>query len=425
MMDYDADLRLAARVARWKRHGRWVLVGCVLSGLAGLVFSLFLPKFYRATTYILVSDSKIGASSAPSGWQYTLMPTFIPFVDNDALIEQAIHRFHLDQPPYNLTVERFRGRDYLDVRVVKSTRLLELNLEFPEAHLAADLANSLAQGAAEFNDRLNSADTLATQKFLKQQLDRALEHLAQVERVRLEVRERARIEDREKELSILLSEKERTSGEMQQLRLSLAQNESRAQSLGKALESQPRTFRLTKSVTSDRFVERALEKANPQGGSPLSVTEEALNANHEGIQRDYVNSTASSAAEAAAIKEATARLQQTDAQLDGLLREVTLFRSEIEKADHDYTLAREAVDSATRDYRNASVVVSSKSQDLKQLSPALVPERPVRPRILLNTILASLLGLGVFMGLAVARESYREMRQPAPHYLEEESRRAG
>jgi uncharacterized protein involved in exopolysaccharide biosynthesis len=58
--------------------------------------------------------------------------------------------------------------------------------------------------------------------------------------------------------------------------------------------------------------------------------------------------------------------------------------------------------------------------DLKLLAPALVPENPVRPRILLNTTLSALLGLILLGGAAVARESFRELQPEAIHYISEE-----
>jgi uncharacterized protein involved in exopolysaccharide biosynthesis len=72
-------------------------------------------------------------------------------------------------------------------------------------------------------------------------------------------------------------------------------------------------------------------------------------------------------------------------------------------------LATEAIKNANREYQAASVTVSSKSQDIKQISPALVPERPVRPRILLNTVMGFLFGVLVFGGGVIAFQSYRDV----------------
>jgi len=271
MMDFEPDHRFARRLGRLRRQARWILAGTALCGLAALVISLLMPKIYRATTDILVSESKIGATPAVPSWQYALLPTYVPFVDNDALLAKAIRRFHLDQPPYSLTPHRLRSRDYLDVSIPKSMRLLEISVEFPDARLAADLANFLARTAVEFNTEMNAQDTESTQSFLKQRMDQAAARLADTEAIRLRVREKARIEDKEKELSILLAQKEKMGGELQQLTLALAQNQSRASSLQQALSQVPKTVRLKKSLTADRTLERAADKHGLLAATLLSL----------------------------------------------------------------------------------------------------------------------------------------------------------
>jgi succinoglycan biosynthesis transport protein ExoP len=419
MMDYDADHRLATRVGKLRRHWRWIVGGAGACAGAALLVSLFSPRIYRATTYIMVSESKIGSGSGDTPWQQmATLPTFVPFVDNDTIIRESLEKFHLDRPPYNLTAERFRRRGYLDVQIPKSTRLLEVDIEFPNARIAADFANDLATRAVQFNDRMNAADTSSTRNFLKKQLEEATERLAQAATQRLQIQQEARMEDREKELSILLAQKERLSTHLEQLRLALAQDQSRARTLKQALMGQPRTYQLKKSVTADRFLERAAESIDPSS-APLSMTEESLNTTRESIQQDLVKATVDSAAEMAGSKEAQNRLGQVSKQITSLLARITALRNEVENADQNYKLGYEAVKTASHEYQDASVTVTSKSQDLKQVGPAIVPERPVRPRIVLNTLLGFILGGMLFSSLALLIENVGEMRHSDVFSLEE------
>lgn len=410
MMDHYADRRLVARVGKLRRHWSWIVGGACVCATAAFVVSRFSPRIYRATTYIMVSESKIGSGSGDTPWQQMAsLPTFVPFVDNEALIQESLEKFHLDRPPYNLTADKFRRSGYLDVQIPKSTRLLEVDIEFPNARVAADLANDLATRAVRFNDRMNAADTSSTRAFLKKQLEEATERLALAAAQRLEVQQEARMVDREKELSILLAGKERLSTHLEQLRLALAQDQSRTQALKQALAGQPRTYQLKKSVTEDRFLERAAEKMGPSG-APLSMTEESLNTTRETIQQDLVKATVDAAAELAGSKEAETRLGVVDNAITNLLARTTVLRSKVENADQNYTLASEAVKTASHEYQNASVTVTSKSQDLKQVAPAIVPEHPVRPRPRLNALLGFILGAMLFTSLALVIENLREMR---------------
>lgn len=419
MMDSNADRRLITRAGKLQRHWRWILEGAAACAGAALLVSLFLPKIYRATTYIMVSESKIGSGSGDTPWQQmATLPTFIPFVDNDALIQESIEKFHLDRPPYNLTVDRFRRKDYLDVQIPKSTRLLEIDIEFPNAKMAAVLANDLAGRAVQFNDRMNAADTLATRNFLKRQLEEATERLTNAGALRLKIQQEAQMEDREKELSILLAEKEQLSTHLEQLRLALAQDQGRKRTLKQALTAQPRTYELKKSVIADRYLERVMEKIDPSG-APLSVTEESLNSTRESIQKDLVKASVDASAEDAGSQEAETRLGRVSKQISSLLDRITTLRNAVEQADQSYKLAYEAVKTASHEYQNASVTVTAKSQDLKQIAPAIVPERPIRPKIILNTILGFALGAMLFASLALVIENIREMRHSDLFSVEE------
>jgi len=419
IMDDDADQRLLRRAGVLQQHWRRNLGGAAACAAAALIVSLFLPKVYRATTYILVSESKIGSGSRDAAWQQTAMlPTFVPFIDNDALISQTLKKYQLDRPPYDLTVGHFRRKNYLDIQIPKSTRLLELSVDFPDARLAADIVNDLAGRAVAFNDQMNATDTEATREFLEKQLAEATAHLREAAERRLKVQQEASIEDHEKDLNILLGEKDRLSLHLGQLQSELAQDESRSQSLQQSLIGEPRVLELKKSVTADPFLQKATDKLDPNG-PPLSMTEESLNLTREEIQRNLVGAKANSAAERAGIQEGRERLKKVNGEITQLSARLALLRSEVEKADSDYSLASESVKSATRLYQDASVTVSSKSQDMKQIAPALVPERPIRPTIVLNTILGFLLGAFATGGLTVMLENYRELRRRETLPIEE------
>lgn len=421
MMDYEADRNLARRVARLRRHLPRILAASVLCSLTALGVSLTVPRIYRATTDVLVSESKIGTGTENTLWQYALIRTYLPFVDSDSLLKKALHDLHLDGPPYRLTVYRFRKKGYLDVDIPKHTRLIEINVEFPDAQIAARLANYLAQQAVAFNDRLMAADTASTQLFLKKNLDQARDTLKQAEAERLKVREKAKIEDQEKELAILLDEKAVASTQLEQLSMAASQNQVRAKAFSDELRKEPKIINLQKSLVSDPFLQRAVDEMGKTNGQKLSVIEQTLSKNHEEFQSQYVTALADAQAELAGVQSARARLTEIDRKLDRLFSSLALSRNEIEIADRKYALARQAFETASHDYLNASISVSSKSQDLKQLAPATVPEQPVRPKVVLNTILAGLLALVVLTTAALIVDGVRENALYLPVSIEEKT----
>jgi capsular polysaccharide biosynthesis protein len=409
IIDHHADQRLIKRVGMLRHHWLWILEAAVACAVGAAIVSFFQTKVYRATTYVLISESKIGASSRDSNLQQmAMLPTFLPFLDNDALVGETVKKFHLDEAPHRLTAERFRQR-YLDVRIPKSTRLLELSIEFPDARLAADLANDIAAGAVRFNDRLNATDTTASREFLRRRLDEAEAGLLHAAERKLQAQQEARLEDREKDLAVMLGEKEALSSRLQELRMELVGNDVRTKALENALSLEPETILLKKSVISDRYLEQVTEKLDLAG--PLAVTEESVNEIRESLRRDFLNVSISSAAQKTAVEAADARLTKVNREISQLVLLLVKLRSRISAADHEYTVASEAVRNANREYEAASVTVSSKSQDMKQIAPAMAPERPIRPNVLINAIAGFLFAVLIFGGGALAVQNYRDIQR--------------
>jgi uncharacterized protein involved in exopolysaccharide biosynthesis len=419
MMDRDADYNFSRRIEAIHRHRRWIIAGTALACFTALVVSLFLAKIYRATTYVLVSESKIEAISQNAMWQYSLIRTYVPFVDSDALIGRAIHDLHLDQPPYDLTVGSFRRHRYLDVDVPKGTRLLEIDVEFPDARLAADLANYLAQNAANFNNQLTLKETQTTQTFLKQRMDKASKYLAEAEAERLTVKEGAEIEDKEKEVSILLEEKAQVSDQLEQFRMVGAQKDAQVKSLGEQLSKEPQILSLKKSVTSDAYVQHAVEQTRGNTDGSLAVTEESINTVHEQLQQQYADALAMARSSEAGARASEAALLSFDSKIGRLLKQNAVRRSAIERVDREYAIAKDDFESANRSYQNASVAVTEQSQDLKQLAPAIPPERPVSPNIILNVVLAGVLSCALLSMGALTWESFRAMQWRRANSIEQ------
>ncbi|MGH9417492.1 MAG: Wzz/FepE/Etk N-terminal domain-containing protein [Terriglobales bacterium] len=405
-----------ARLRRLRRGRNWILGGGVLCGLAALLFSLASPRIYRATTYVLVSDSKLDASVLPSPLEYSLLPTYISFIDNDGLVAQALHHFQLDQPPYRLTPRLLRSRYGFDVEIPRSTRLLQIEVDFPSAAMAAQLANYLALTASSFNQHLTEADADATQRFLSDRMGRAAAALQQAATARLRVNLAAKMDEREKEVAGLLVRQQELAATLGNLNLALAQATGESQALAGAVQQQPPLVHLQKSLDQDRFLEQALQRLQLDSDSRIGVTEDVLNPVRDQLLARRDQAGAEAAADRQGIAAANAELTAVNATLRARMPDLVRQRDEVAKQQQAYDVASATYTASARDYRNASVSVNARSQQFQQIAPALPPEKPVRPRTLLNTVLAVLLGWLMLAGLALARESYREIRAADPVY---------
>ena len=99
--------------------------------------------------------------------------------------------------------------------------------------------------------------------------------------------------------------------------------------------------------------------------------------------------------------EALRKVLETNKQtLARLEKEKALKESTQQQLLDEYDLARENYATLSKKYQDASINVGARSTDLKMITPAVVPERPFKPRIVLNIILAAGFGLLLSVGLS-------------------------
>src|SRR2546428_3587141 len=102
MMDDELNQQFTRRLKKLRGHWLHILEAACGCALVALIVSLFLPKIYRATTYVLVSESKIAAASKDTPpLQLVTPPTFTPFVANHPLLSESLQKFLLAGPPNN------------------------------------------------------------------------------------------------------------------------------------------------------------------------------------------------------------------------------------------------------------------------------------------------------------------------------------
>src|SRR2546422_520052 len=146
----------------FRKRRNLILLSTATAALGAFVFSFVLPKTFSATATLLISESPVaGADTRMFNFvYYDLLRSYETFGTNDYLIQKSIENFGLQNPPYKLSVDKFKRQRFLQVQLPKNTRLLNVSVEFPDARLASDIANFFATNIIsldeEANARLNS-----------------------------------------------------------------------------------------------------------------------------------------------------------------------------------------------------------------------------------------------------------------------------
>jgi len=352
---------------RWsplRKRFRLIVLCTLTAALGAGILSFWQPKLYRATTHLLLAESKLADvdSKTTNFVYYELLRSYETLINNDYLVSKTIHKLDLQKPPYALSVDSFRRRGILRVELSKNTRLLEVNVEFPNAQLAAEICNYFVNQAVAFNEELNSRDAEKARLFLKEQLDRAGQNMEVARNRLLEFNQSSTIEGLRESVRSLLAEKSENETELAALNLELTRNSAKRDSL----VSSSRSTDDPESAVQYRIVEMQSETAG------IKATMETL--------RKMLETN----------KQTLARLEKDKAVKESKLQQLL----------DEYDLARESYATLSKRYQDASINVGARSTDLKMITPAVVPERPFKPRILLNIILAAGFGLFLAVGLS-------------------------
>jgi polysaccharide biosynthesis transport protein len=408
-----------------KRKG--LILFCTLAcALSAATFSLLQPRIYNATTFLLVSESRItdGDSRNPNYVFYELLRSYETFINNDYLIQKTLERFGLQKLPYSLSVDKFKRRHILQVELSKNTRLLEVNVEFPNAQLAADIANFFAENAVTFNEEMNARDTQRMRFFLKPQLDQASQQLDTSRKNLLEFSKNSRLEELRESVWNLLEEKSQNETELAKLNVSLARLSAKRDGLLAELKGQDPKIELKRSLVEDPLYREDLNSSgNGKAKLPLDtlVKEESVNPIYQQVQSQIVETDSDILGTKAGIQTLQKTLDTNKPRLDLLLQDKALKESTLEQLSQECKLAGENYAVLNKKYQDASLTVSARSTELKVIAPAITPERPIKPRIPLNILLASVLGLLVSTLLVFFLHNLEVARKQTRLNLEESS----
>jgi len=337
MIPVDPEYSVKTQWLAFKGGWKWVLTCALATAVGAGLLSSFQPRIFGAKTLLLVSQSKIAeADSKFSNYvYYELLKTYETLLLNDSLIQKTIEHFGLQRAPYKLNVDTMRPM--LRVSLLKSTWLLEINVEFPDRHLAAEIANFFAKEAVNLNEEMNARDRRKAVLFFQREMEEARHNLESSNNRLAEFNKSAGIE--------------------------------KTRELIRGLSKQP-------SENESKLSRSKVELSEHQARRPVQVAE----GNAQGVTRKAEIETSQNA-RPGNTRNLDRRIEENTAK-EGLLSQLSAENS----------LATENYLAAGRKLREASLSASSKTVDLQQLSPALPSERPIRPRIPLNILLGALFG---------------------------------
>lgn len=392
------DLFLSALMARY----RLFLLIVVATVLTTTVVSLILPKTYIATVALLtdardeqVLGNRLGPP--PERERQGYLQTQVDILTGPQVARQVVADLKLATEPAMQkefqsdtngtgSIEDWLAKIVLrDVKVdTTQSSVIRLSYSSDNPEFAARVANAFGQAYVDTMLRLRTEPNKQASSWFNEQLKGLRSNLEQAQK---------RLAQYQQEKGIVSADERY---DIENSRLSeLVTRIARTQGTG----NEAATAELARAESTLREMSSELGPMNPQ----LQHQKAIVNSLREKLASDTRNSTD----ELSGSRRArNARLVAAmEAQRDKVLQ-LKVARSELAVLGHDVELAQRAYDDAMQRQMASGLESRASQTNVSILDPATVPNKPTRPRVLLNIALSVVVGILLAMTVVYLLEMF-------------------
>jgi polysaccharide chain length determinant protein (PEP-CTERM system associated) len=434
-MDYEIDLLEMLRVLA--RRSWQIAAIVVISMLVAYFSSSKMTKIYKATSVIMVqSDS--AALSIPflqdaAGTSSGNMRNYIESLKSRTLTEATLARLGWLQSSPREKVRAWQ--DSLSVQQVQGTDVAKLSVESNNPEKAAVFLNTLVEEFQERTQQMNQESVRSARDFIAQQLASAEERLKEAENTLLEYKETSGVTEPSAQTKARIDKLANIEQLLSQAEIELQAAGSEQQKLDEILRSTDPTLVTSTTLVSNPIVQQYRVRLS-QLETDLAAALEQYTKNHptvislraqinqvsakltEEVEKVVGSETMSVSPIYQVLRQRFVSGQAVVVGLEAKVEALTNMRlvAETELAsipEKEMDVARLMRDQRVNEeiyvmlrskYEEMRISEAMKISGVHVIDKAIVPTNPVRPRKLLNTAIAGILGFFVAVGLTFILE---------------------
>ena len=362
-----------------------IMVGTLVCLLAAFVACRAMPKTYEATATLLIEGSMVPPDEQaqyPSGEVVRISgTTYRGIARSKAAMNKVLGDFNLGEPPYRFVLEDLYG--VIAVKPVRNSRLLEVKAQFTDPQMARDVANLVAQEAVEAASRLTVSGSSKSRDLIEKHLNAATEELAEAEAELLEFKKEARLAIVRQKLAILLKRKMDVELRLADTQVSIASHERSLRAVEKEFAGRSRTIKLSRSLAENQLYQQALAGlagADVEELFNLTMEVEVADPTYTHLEQNLVGLRSTLEGLLATRQTLGDETQKNSVELDAVQDELATKETELERLQDACDVKEQNYRFLVKKFDEASIQVASRSQDVELIDPALVPNRPVKPR---------------------------------------------
>jgi chain length determinant protein EpsF len=404
-----------------------ILTTLLVTVALALGFSLIQAKTYKATASVLLNYKGVDPLTGltmPGQLLPGYMATQIDIISSKNVALRVVDALHLANSP--AVIEQFKDandgkgsvRDWLADLLLKKLEIVpsressvvEISFKGADPAFAAAVANAFADEYQKITVQLKTDPAKKTAAYFNEQTKQLRDNVEAAQ---------ARLSKYQQEKGIVSLDNNRVDVELARLNDLSAQlvaaqtaaieGNSRQAAAGSALTSPDvannaliQTMRSNVAQAEGKFADTAQRygRNHPQyqaAKAELDKVRGELNAALGTVSRSV-------GANAQVLRQRESELRDAVAQQKAKVLEMNRARDELGVLLKDLDSAQRAFDSASQRFSQTRIEAQSEQSDISLLNPAVAPTEPSGPRVLLNTLVAFLLGTILGVGLALLLE---------------------
>lgn len=420
LRDYLAILR--------QRKGIAILIFFITIAATYVGSKLMVP-IYRASTTIVVQDNSQVANPfkqiMPELSKQEVMSK-LQILKSRTLLAEVVNDLHL---PFNTASKSFSAlQKAISVEQVPGTGLFRIQVDHSDPKLARDVANALVEAFERQTQLVNREEARGAREFIEEQLKINERELLQSENKLARFKESEGLYSPAEEVKTTVDKIARLETTRLEARVALQEAEARLAKIQSELARQSQDIRSSTTLTSNPVVEQlslklaglevelaaALEKYTEKHPTVLALRTEAeqtkkrmeeeirqivssetrtVNPVYQQLLQEEVRQETERVALQARHQALTRMISENESTLAGLSeKELEFIRlsREVKTAETIFLMLKEK-------YEEVRINEATRISGVRVVDPAILPERPIKPRIGLNLVIAAF--LGAFLGI--------------------------
>jgi polysaccharide biosynthesis transport protein len=415
----------------WSRR-RIALSVLMATVITTLVVSLLLPKQYLATTSIMIDQSSLDPVTGlalPIQLMAGYMATQAEVIASHNVARKVVEKLKLSENmelQEDFAEEEYTGdiKDWiadlllkkLEIKLSRDSSLIQVEFTSLDPQAAADIANAFADAYVQTKIELRSRAAKSSADWFDSQMTSSRERLEgaqsalstfQQQHGIIETDGRLDLENaRLTELSRQLLEGQARTSELQSrndLLTSTIKQGGSSESLEEVLNSpviQSLKSELARSEAKFAELSKKFDINHPQykqAQAEVNSLKQQIRSEAKMVLRSIASGVASSKQRDKSLADALANQKTKVLELKKQHDQIAVLNREVESTQREY-------DDAMRRTSQAHTESEMRQTNVAVLNPAMAPEKPDKPRVLLNLVLSVFLGGLLGMGSALLAE---------------------